>query len=233
MPLPESTTGDTRSMRPSKVLPGSASTLSCTAWPAFSVSISRSGALSVASNRELSTIVKIGVLIWTKLPGLIERGGAWQARWQPVWLGEDADLLEALASDMPAAARALTRDAETGAPDTPPRRAVESFVAATLDHLVRSHADDGLPAVPGGIVAGNVVERWLTALRIPDAHVPGDDESLRQLADLVDRDFVIPLHQHVGAELTEVLHEVVGEAVVVVDDEDHARRADGTACGPF
>jgi SNF2 family DNA or RNA helicase len=128
------------------------------------------------------------------LPGLIERAGEWFARWQPVWLGEDADLLEALASDMPAAARALTRDVETGAPDTPPRRAVESFVAATLDHLVRSHADDGLPAVPGGIVAGNVVERWLTALRIPDAHVPGDDESLRQLADLV-RDWRRPVDQ--------------------------------------
>ena len=38
------------------------------------------------------------------------------------------------------------------------------------------------------------MERWLTALRIPDALVPGDDESLRQLAELV-RDWRRPVDQ--------------------------------------
>jgi len=126
------------------------------------------------------------------LPGLIERDGRWQARWQPVWLGEDAELLESLASDMPAAARALTRDEETGPPETPPRRGVEAFVGGAVDQLVRAHADDGLPALVNGAVAGSVIERWLGALRSADAEVPGDPEALAQLADLV-RDWRRPI----------------------------------------
>src|SRR5690606_41093817 len=65
--------GDTRSTVPLKVLPGSASTCSCTGRPALSVASSRSGTLSVASSLSMSTMRKIGVLIWTKLPALIER----------------------------------------------------------------------------------------------------------------------------------------------------------------
>jgi SNF2 family DNA or RNA helicase len=119
------------------------------------------------------------------LPGMQERDGSFQARWQPVWLGEDAELLEKLAADMPAAARALTREPDAGPPETPPRRVVEAFVASSVDQLVRSHADDGLPTVVNGGGAGSVIERWLSALRGPESEVPGDPEALRQLADLV------------------------------------------------
>src|SRR5690606_33628939 len=73
VPLPASTTGATRSTRPWQVWPGSASTCICTGWPGVSVASSRSGTLSVASRRELSTMRMIGVLICTKLPVLIER----------------------------------------------------------------------------------------------------------------------------------------------------------------
>ena len=38
--------------------------------------------------------------------------------------------------------------------------------------------------------------------------------------DLVERDRVVAVHDRLRAELTEVLHEVVDERVVVVDDED-------------
>ncbi|MNR68453.1 hypothetical protein D3C85_1930130 [compost metagenome] len=54
-------------------MPGSASAIRLTGWPALRVASSRSGTLSVASRRESSTMRKIGVLIWTKLPSLIER----------------------------------------------------------------------------------------------------------------------------------------------------------------
>ncbi|KAG1251574.1 hypothetical protein G6F68_012210 [Rhizopus microsporus] len=62
-----------RSTVPVKLWPGSASATSVTGWPARKVASSRSGTLSVASSRELSTMRKIGVLICTKLPVLIER----------------------------------------------------------------------------------------------------------------------------------------------------------------
>jgi SNF2 family DNA or RNA helicase len=126
------------------------------------------------------------------LPGMLEQQGTWRARWQPVWLGEDAELLEELAGDMPAAARALTRDAGAGPPDTPPRRAVEAFVGAAVDQLVRAHANDGLPVVVNGSPGGSVAERWLGALRAPDDVVVGDPELLRQLADQV-RDWRRPV----------------------------------------
>ena len=45
-----------------------------------------------------------------------------------------------------------------------------------------------------------------------------------QRRDLVDRDGVVAHDLHVGAELAEVLHEVVGERIVVVDDADHGSR---------
>ena len=93
---------------------------------------------------------------------------------------------------MPAAARALTRDADAGPPDTPPRRAVEAFVGAAVDQLVRAHANDGLPVVANGATGSNVVERWLGALRAPESEVTGDAESLAQLADVV-RDWRRPV----------------------------------------
>src|ERR1700682_1585041 len=39
--------------------------------------------------------------------------------------------------------------------------------------------------------------------------------------DLIDSDLVVPLHDRVLAELTEILNEVVGEGIVVVEDEKH------------
>src|SRR5271170_4116453 len=39
--------------------------------------------------------------------------------------------------------------------------------------------------------------------------------------DLVDGELVVAADDHVGAEFTHVLHQVVGEGVVVVEDEDH------------
>src|SRR5688572_89141 len=56
--------------------------------------------------------------------------------------------------------------------------------------------------------------------------VPGtgrDDDQLRVEADdLLDGHLVIAVHDTVGAEMSHVLHEVVDERVVVVDDADHA-----------
>lgn len=46
----------------------------------------------------------------------------------------------------------------------------------------------------------------------------------RLLANLIERDAVVPMHFHRGPQLSEILDEVVGERIVVVDDEEHAAR---------
>jgi len=51
------------------------------------------------------------------------------------------------------------------------------------------------------------------------------DAIRRELRDLFDRDLVVAEHAHVLAQLAEVLHEVVGERVVVVDHEQHIDRS--------
>ena len=50
---------------------------------------------------------------------------------------------------------------------------------------------------------------------------PGRDHDAlrRQLANLLDRQLVVARDAHVLTQLAEVLHEVVGEAVVVVDHQ--------------
>jgi hypothetical protein len=52
---------------------------------------------------------------------------------------------------------------------------------------------------------------------------PGrDHDRLRgERLHVVDRERVVARHAHGGAELAHVLHEVVGERVVVVEDQDH------------
>ena len=118
------------------------------------------------------------------LPGIVERDGEFFARWQPVWIGDDAARLEALAAGMPAVARAVTRDADA-APETPAADLLAAFVASLVDHLARSHADDGVPSV-GTAVPDAVHDRWLAALRRRgDGRIEGPPEELAQLAKLV------------------------------------------------
>src|SRR6185295_10595486 len=47
----------------------------------------------------------------------------------------------------------------------------------------------------------------------------------RHRLHLTDRHLIVAAHADVGAQLAQVLHEVVGKRVVVVDDEDHERPA--------
>ena len=50
----------------------------------------------------------------------------------------------------------------------------------------------------------------------------GDADALGgEAGDFLDGDFVVALHEGIGAEFAEVLDEVVGKGVVVVDDEEH------------
>ncbi|MNC89568.1 hypothetical protein D3C83_55240 [compost metagenome] len=43
--------------------------------------------------------------------------------------------------------------------------------------------------------------------------------------DLVERDFVIAANTHLLAEFAQVLHEVVGERIVIIDHQQHDCRS--------
>jgi hypothetical protein len=49
---------------------------------------------------------------------------------------------------------------------------------------------------------------------------------------LLHVDFVVAAHHHLRAELAEVVDEVVGEAVVVVDQQQHSEAAEAPAAPP-
>ena len=62
----------------------------------------------------------------------------------------------------------------------------------------------------------------------------GGNTDLRRrfFADFIERDLVVSMHLHLRAQFSEVLDEVVGERVVVVDDEQHRRECIGEPpCG--
>ena len=117
------------------------------------------------------------------LPALEERDGAYHARWKPIWLGEDIQQLESLAQQRPAAARAVTREADDP-PEIPAAELITSFVGSIVDHIARTHANDGVPSVSVNGTDG-VHDRWLAALRSEKSKVTGPAEELAQLADQV------------------------------------------------
>ena len=65
--------------------------------------------------------------------------------------------------------------------------------------------------------------------------MPGPGEMQRwvgsELARLLNRDLVVAVHAHVRARSRESLHQVVGEGVVVVDQEEPRQRAPPRAHG--
>src|SRR5215471_583003 len=49
-----------------------------------------------------------------------------------------------------------------------------------------------------------------------------DHEPLRpHLFDVAERNLIIPPHLDLGTQFSEILHQVVGERIVVVEDENH------------
>ena len=74
------------------------------------------------------------------------------------------------------------------------------------------------------VQAADEGQRDAGAVRIAGAR--GDDDSVWCLAlDFLDGDLVVARHAHDGALLAQVLDEVVGERVVIVEDEDHERES--------
>jgi len=126
------------------------------------------------------------------LPGIFRSNGEYHARWEPVWLGDDADRIEELANHMPAVARALSPATVRSAPENSPASLLDSFVGAHLDRIIRTHVDGtngGARTASGraqpAVGTGTIYEHWLAALRSEDNVVRGSAEDLEQLAEQV------------------------------------------------
>ena len=127
------------------------------------------------------------------LPGLRAQEDGYRALWEPVFAGEEARRLAELAKRMPAVARALSGPDTSTPPETPAVSVLQSFVTASVDHLVRSASLVQLsprqPLTKSGRgrrkakpAFESVHEAWLYALRSPDGGMEWDESELAQLA---------------------------------------------------
>ena len=134
------------------------------------------------------------------LPGIQPNGTGVYARWQPVWLGEDASGREELARHMPAVARAVTAKPNGKPPATPAVDIVEEFVGIVVDQIVRAHYEEASrePEAPAETKAASaktssstrpatVYDRWLQALRTPEAGVKGGKQEIGTLSEQIAR----------------------------------------------
>ncbi|MDH5307235.1 MAG: SNF2-related protein, partial [Myxococcales bacterium] len=126
------------------------------------------------------------------LPGIIACNGSYCARWEPVWLGEDADRLEAFAARMPAVARALSIEQTQSAPERPAASVVEAFIRENLDRIIRTCSETAAAGARAAKLRGELAaeevtasERWLDALQGEENVVRGGAEDLAQLAEQV------------------------------------------------
>ncbi len=129
------------------------------------------------------------------LPGISERRGAYCARWEPLFLGPDADRLTKLAQAMPPVCRSLAAD-RASAPDTPAATVLTEFLGEVVDHLVRSASAP--PPMPGAVVGRRVTrstrqarkslqfdslhDAWLHGLGSADGMLDGDPRALAEFA---------------------------------------------------
>ncbi len=120
------------------------------------------------------------------VPALEEADGAFRAVWRPVASGPDADRLTKLARAMPDACRALHAKADAP-PQTPALPLVTEFVAAIVDHLVRSAIPREPPAPrrKAPVSFDSPHEAWLDALRSPEGVIAGSLPGLKLFADQV------------------------------------------------
>ena len=124
------------------------------------------------------------------MPGVLQVGNAWFAVWQPVISGIDGQRLSRLAQTMPAACRALSRNANTP-PEKPAVELVTEFLHRITDALVRLSLHGPANATGrGGRVQvqrfDNAHDQWLFALNnSPDGALNLENGELATLVEQV------------------------------------------------
>ena len=123
------------------------------------------------------------------LPSLESRDGDYRAVWDPIVAGEDWQRLTALAIAMPPACRALSWEVTAGGPESPPLWVVRAFLAAMVDHLVRTAGPEVPATVPGSPRRrrkadefASLHDQWLHALRSSNGIMQGEAAELDELA---------------------------------------------------
>ena len=142
--------------------------------------------------------------------------------------------------------RPLSRFLTAEAPRLPPGRFLELGCGPTVHRLlplaphvaelhVRDYLDENLDEVRAWRDAAPEAHDWrrFTRAALRDAGLPADDAAVAarerlvrqrlvgvERCDLLRRDRVVAVHDRLCPQLTEVLHEVVDERVVVVDHQD-------------
>jgi SNF2 family DNA or RNA helicase len=109
------------------------------------------------------------------LPDLVPEDGYFRALWRPVIVGPDGEKMYALASAMPAVARAVTRTDEVP-PDWAPDEVLLDFITENVDALVRSPDDPGRQRP-----MHTLHDRWLQLLRYGNGRIQTDDPKIQEL----------------------------------------------------
>jgi len=132
------------------------------------------------------------------LPDVAEEApGEWTARWSPVYAGEDAGRLVALARAMPAACRALT-EAES-APELSAKAVLERVLTRLCDRLMRPPSSARVSRSAGKATKfDSLHEQWLAALRSRDGAMQGEAAELAAFARTV-REWRRPLFTSIAA----------------------------------
>ncbi len=124
------------------------------------------------------------------LPGLAVSDGEYRAYWSPIFTGDDAAALTALAAAMPPVCRAQASTKENSPPATPALPLLKRFIEGMIDHVIRLVPAEELwdssnrKSAKRPEFAG-AHDAWLYALHAADNAVIGDESELAQLAEQV------------------------------------------------
>ncbi len=114
------------------------------------------------------------------LPGIRRTDAGFAARWEPVFVGDDAAHLNALATAMPPAARSIGEP--TAPPEIPARTVLAAFIAGVVDRLARPR----VPLPPRKRYA-SLHDQWLAALRATEGTLKGDTQEWERFVEDLHR----------------------------------------------
>ncbi len=116
------------------------------------------------------------------LPGLDGDRRRYVAKWNPVFVGRDAERFDVLARRMPAAARALSEPGARKAPEMPAAVVLKGIVASLTDHMVRGAAAPYVSSGRHRAKFDSMHDSWLYSLKSEDGITHGDSSGLAELA---------------------------------------------------